>query len=102
MLSIKSDLTVLWQVSLDEGTLPNVKVVQVNATDADAGVNAEITYSLTLAPSRDFYIDSKTGNQLLFLHCLFLKKFMNLVDFVTPDEELKGDFCMFPCKSICQ
>ena len=49
------------QVSLDEGTPPNMKVVQVNATDADAGVNADITYSLTLAPSSDFYIDSKTG-----------------------------------------
>ena len=48
-------------MSLDEGTPPNMKVVQVNATDADAGVNADITYSLTLAPSSDFYIDSKTG-----------------------------------------
>ena len=54
------------QVSLEEGTPPNMKVVQVNATDADAGVNADITYSLTLAPSTDFYIDSKTGNDKIF------------------------------------
>ena len=57
-----SSYSVTFQVSLDEGTSPNVKVVQVNATDADAGVNAAITYSLSLAPSNDFYIDSRTGN----------------------------------------
>ena len=39
-------------------------MIQVNATDADAGINADITYSLSLAPSNDFYIDSKTGNYL--------------------------------------
>lgn len=50
-----------YQVSLEEGTSQNMKVIQVNATDADAGINADITYSLTLAPSDDFYIDSKTG-----------------------------------------
>ena len=55
-------ISLSFQVSLDEGTPPNVKVIQVNATDADAGVNADITYSLTLSPSTEFYIDPQTGN----------------------------------------
>ena len=59
---LRNQTLLILQVSLVEGTAPNVKVVQVNATDADAGVNAAITYSLSLAPSNDFYIDSRTGN----------------------------------------
>ena len=36
----------------------------MNASDADAGRNAEITYSLAMSPSHKFYINSKQGSLL--------------------------------------
>ena len=63
------DLFHLFQVSIEEFTPKDVSVVRVNATDADFGRNAEITYSLTVAPSTGFYIDSITGRNTTLLHC---------------------------------
>lgn len=34
----------------------------VNATDKDSGVNAQLRYSMSLAPVDGFYIDENTGN----------------------------------------
>lgn len=34
---------------------------QVNATDADAGINARVTYSLGTASDAGFYISERTG-----------------------------------------
>ncbi|XP_045202941.2 protein dachsous-like [Mercenaria mercenaria] len=51
-----------YQVSVEELTPPDRRVVQVNATDADSGENARISYSLAPSPSSDsFYINEHTG-----------------------------------------
>ena len=55
------------QVSLEELTPPDRRVTQVNASDADSGENARISYSLAPSPSSDsFYINEQTG--MLHLH----------------------------------
>lgn len=49
-----------YQVTLPELTEANVAVVTVNASDADTGQNAEITYSF-VDPRQAFYIDPVSG-----------------------------------------
>jgi hypothetical protein len=47
-----------------EGSDPNYAVLNVNASDADSGQNAEVRYSL-LTPVEGFTVDQTTGT----LHC---------------------------------
>lgn len=46
---------------------PGYKVMTVNATDRDSGINAQLRYSMNLSPLDGFYIDENTGN---LFHCL--------------------------------
>lgn len=40
---------------------PGYKVMTVNATDRDSGINAQLRYSMSLSPVDGFYIDENTG-----------------------------------------
>lgn len=44
-----------------------VLMVDINATDADSGTNAQITYSIANDDTGSFHIDSITGNFLKFM-----------------------------------
>lgn len=51
-----------YQVAVPEiDTNPSVALLTVNATDADAGENARITYSMVGGGLNGFYIDKTTG-----------------------------------------
>ncbi|CAH0559968.1 unnamed protein product [Brassicogethes aeneus] len=55
------------KISVVETTAINTELIQFRATDADLGVNSEITYSITAGNRKDaFHIDSTTG--VLYLH----------------------------------
>lgn len=54
------------QVTVPEMTGSNQVVFTVNATDADSGANADITYSMDIAPVDGFYINRKTGETWSF------------------------------------
>ncbi|XP_062598426.1 protein dachsous-like [Saccostrea cucullata] len=50
-----------YKADILEFTGSGVKILTVNATDADTGVNAVITYNLIVNPTGGFYIDPNTG-----------------------------------------
>ncbi|XP_047493063.1 protein dachsous-like [Penaeus chinensis] len=50
-----------YQVELPELSASGTSVIRVNATDADAGINARVTYSLGTASDGGFYISERTG-----------------------------------------
>ncbi|XP_078684144.1 protein dachsous-like [Branchiostoma floridae x Branchiostoma belcheri] len=50
-----------YQVDIAEMVPPHYSVATVTATDRDAGRNAEITYSMTVAPVEGFYVDPRNG-----------------------------------------
>ncbi|XP_035681485.1 protein dachsous-like [Branchiostoma floridae] len=50
-----------YQVDIAEMVPPHYSVATVTATDRDAGSNAEITYSMTVAPVEGFYVDPRNG-----------------------------------------
>ncbi|KAJ8297725.1 hypothetical protein KUTeg_024256 [Tegillarca granosa] len=50
-----------YQKTLEETTPANTPVITVNATDADAGVNAQITYKMDIIQTQGFRIDQQTG-----------------------------------------
>ncbi|XP_069943885.1 protein dachsous-like [Cherax quadricarinatus] len=50
-----------YQVALPELSVPGTSVIRVNATDADAGANARVTYSLGTSSDSGFYISERTG-----------------------------------------
>ena len=54
-------------ISVVESTAPNIALMQFHATDADLGLNSEVTFSITAGNRRDsFRIDAATGT--LYLH----------------------------------
>lgn len=55
---------------------PGYKVMTVNATDRDSGVNAQLRYSMSLSPLDGFYIDENTGN---LSHCLIITATTNSI-----------------------
>lgn len=60
----------LFFASIEENMLPNSPVIQLNATDADISVNAEITYTVeSSTPENHFGINPTTG-QLYTLQLL--------------------------------
>lgn len=63
------------QVTLPELTPAGYAVLTVNATDLDAGLNGEITYSMGVAPVQGFTIDPITGqlNAIVFLMSLEIR-----------------------------
>ncbi|KAK7075982.1 calcium ion binding [Halocaridina rubra] len=50
-----------YQVALPELSPPGTSVIRVNATDADAGSNSRVTYSLGTSSDGGFYISERTG-----------------------------------------
>ncbi len=48
-------------MTLPELTPAGYAVLTVNATDLDMGLNADITYSMGVAPVQGFTIDPNTG-----------------------------------------
>lgn len=63
------------QANVQEFTGPGVKILAVNATDADSGVNSIITYNLIVNPTGGFYIDPHTGR---IQNIQFLPRFSKL------------------------
>jgi Cadherin domain len=55
------------RISIPETTLVHTKLVQFRATDADLGVNSEVTFSVAAGNRRDtFHVDPSSG--VLYLH----------------------------------
>lgn len=55
------------KISVTERTAVNAELIQFRATDADLGVNSEVTFSITSGNRKDtFHVDASTG--VLYLH----------------------------------
>ncbi|CAF1668219.1 unnamed protein product, partial [Adineta ricciae] len=59
--NIPQCLSPMQQISVEENSSTTNSLVQINATDADLGVNGTINYSIRLNSSWPFEINSKTG-----------------------------------------
>jgi len=73
-------LASVFQVTMLETTSVGMSVVRVNATDADAGQNAAITYSLA-TDTNNFYINTTSGMLHFFLNihtCISMISFLSI------------------------
>lgn len=84
---------------LPEGTFDvRQEIITINATDADSGTNAEITYSIAGGTSGNFQIDPQTVSSFHFkLIMLTLSKYASITGYLCSYSTRDLDTHPFSC-----